>query len=93
MVSLRIPEDYLLALDQRIGFDGMRNRSDVIRDAVRRLLEANVVEHGDTVKVDLGPELTILMNDFCKFMLKNQKLCLKQQLETIFEEKQLKVCL
>ena len=45
MVSLRIPEDYLLALDQRIGFDGMRNRSDVIRDAVRRLLEVNVVEH------------------------------------------------
>jgi hypothetical protein len=66
MVSLRIPEDYLLALDQRIGFDGMRNRSDVIRDAVRRLLELDVVEYGDSVKVDLGPELTILMNDFCK---------------------------
>ena len=36
MVSLRLPEDHLMALDQRIGFDGMRNRSDVIRDAVRR---------------------------------------------------------
>ena len=66
MVSLRIPEDHLLALDQRIGFDGMRNRSDVIRDAVRRLLEQDVINHGVSVKVNLGPELTILMNDFCK---------------------------
>ena len=77
MVSLRIPEDYLMALDQRIGFDGMRNRSDVIRDAVRRLLEVNVVEHGDSVKVDLGPELTILMNDFCKIHAEKPETVLK----------------
>jgi len=66
MVSLRIPEDHLLALDQRIGFDGMRNRSDVIRDAVRRFLEQDIIENGDNIKVRLGPELTILMRDFCK---------------------------
>ena len=66
MVSLRIPEDHLLALDQRIGFDGMRNRSDVIRDAIRRFLEQDIIENGDNIKVRLGPELTILMRDFCK---------------------------
>ena len=29
MVSLRIPEDHLMELDRLVGFDGMRNRSDV----------------------------------------------------------------
>ena len=38
MVSLRIPEDHLLELDRLVGFDGMRNRSDVSREAVRRML-------------------------------------------------------
>ena len=64
MVSLRIPEDHLLAIDQRVGFDGMRNRSDVIRDAVRRLLEQPLIGHGEKIQVNLGPELTILMRDF-----------------------------
>ena len=46
MVSLRIPEDHLLELDRMVGFDGMRNRSDVIRSAVRKYLtdEYQVVE-------------------------------------------------
>mgnify|MGYP001500793990 FL=1 len=35
MVSLRIPEDHLMELDRLVGFDGMRNRSDVVREAVR----------------------------------------------------------
>tara|TARA_B100000530_G_scaffold93654_2_gene57579 strand:+ start:11254 stop:11625 length:372 start_codon:yes stop_codon:yes gene_type:complete len=77
MVSLRIPEDHLLALDQRIGFDGMRNRSDVIRDAVRRLLDEGTVTHGESVKVNLGPELTILMNDFCKIHAEKPETVLK----------------
>ena len=41
MVSLRIPEDHLLELDRLVGFDGMRNRSDVIREAVRRMLSSH----------------------------------------------------
>ncbi len=40
MTSLRIPEDHLSLLDQRVGFDGMRNRSDVIRAAVAHFLES-----------------------------------------------------
>ncbi len=40
MTSLRVPEDHLALLDQRVGFDGMRNRSDVIRAAVAFYLES-----------------------------------------------------
>ena len=40
MTSLRVPEDHLALLDQRVGFDGMRNRSDVIRAAIAFYLES-----------------------------------------------------
>ncbi len=66
MVSLRIPEDHLLEIDQRVGFDGMRNRSDVIRDAVRRYLASPLPSMGERIEVDLGPDLTARMRDFCK---------------------------
>ena len=66
MVSLRIPEDHLLEIDQRVGFDGMRNRSDVIRDAVRRYLASPLPSMGERIEVDLGPDLPARMRDFCK---------------------------
>ncbi len=66
MVSLRIPEDHLLELDRMIGFDGMRNRSDVIREAVRRMLSTSLPGKGDRLEVDLGPDLTIRLRDYCK---------------------------
>ena len=57
MTSLRIPEDHLMLLDQRVGFDGMRNRSDVIRAAVQHYLEATP-SHAlvQTVKFQIGTE-------------------------------------
>jgi len=70
MVSLRIPEDHLLALDQRVGFDGMRNRSDVIRDAVRRLLELPLIGHGEKVQVNLG-SINTRINNFNEGFLQN----------------------
>ncbi|DAC23957.1 MAG TPA: hypothetical protein HA345_02740 [Candidatus Thalassarchaeaceae archaeon] len=67
MVSLRIPEDHLMMLEQLVGFDGMRNRSDVIRHAVRLLLESGPSRAvGGTVKVDLGPDLTEKLDMFCQ---------------------------
>ena len=65
MVSLRIPEDHLLELERLVGFDGMRNRSDVIREAVRRLLASPLPGKGDRVEVGLGPDLTIRLRDYC----------------------------
>ena len=64
MVSLRIPEDHLLELDRLVGFDGMRNRSDVIREAVRRMLSTPLPGKGDRVEVDLGPDLTVRLGDY-----------------------------
>ena len=66
MVSLRIPEDHLLELDQLVGLDGKRNRSDVIRSAVRKYLSDEHHISGDRVEVNLGPDLSSRMEDFCK---------------------------
>jgi len=66
MVSLRVPEDHLLELDRLVGFDGMRNRSDVIREAVRRMLATQSIGRGDRLEVNLGPELSVRLRDFCK---------------------------
>jgi len=58
MTSLRVPEDNLMLLDQRVGFDGMRNRSDVIRAAIQHYLDSTP-SHADvrTVKFDIGTEI------------------------------------
>ena len=55
-----------MALDQMVGIDGMRNRSDVIRLAVRQLLEtAPSRPAGGTLSVDLGMDLTDKIEMFC----------------------------
>ena len=57
MTSLRIPEDHLMLLDQRVGFDGMRNRSDVIRAAINSYLESTPSNAlVQTVKFQIGTE-------------------------------------
>jgi len=78
MVSLRIPEDHLLELDRLVGFDGMRNRSDVIREAVKRMLSTHLPGKGDRVEVDLGPDLTIRMRDYCKIVGEPAAVVLRQ---------------
>lgn len=78
MVSLRLPEDYLLELDQRIGLDGTRNRSDVIREAVRRFISNQQNMINQKIEVDLGPDLTIRMEDFCKLHADTPEYVLKQ---------------
>ena len=66
MISMRIPEDHLLELDQLVGLDGMRNRSDVIRTAIRKYLSDEHLISGDKVEVNLGPDLSSRMENFCK---------------------------
>ena len=55
MTSLRISEEHLMLLDQRIGFDGMRNRSDLIRAAIQYYLDSTP-SNADvrTVKFEIG---------------------------------------
>ena len=78
MVSLRIPEDHLLELERLVGFDGMRNRSDVIREAVRRLLASPLPGKGDRVEVGLGPDLTIRLRDYCKIVGESADVVMRQ---------------
>ncbi|MDP6905889.1 MAG: ribbon-helix-helix protein, CopG family [Candidatus Thalassarchaeaceae archaeon] len=57
MTSLRVPEDHLLAMDQRIGFEGMRNRSDVIRAAISHYLESTPTNaYVRSLTLDIGTQ-------------------------------------
>jgi len=78
MVSLRIHEDQLLELDRLVGFDGMKNRSDVIREAIRRMLSIPHSQQGERVEVDLGPELTIRLRDYCNIVGESADVILRQ---------------
>jgi Arc/MetJ-type ribon-helix-helix transcriptional regulator len=48
MVSVRFAEEEILEIERRVGFDGMRNRSDVIRRSVHKLLDETA--SGDSKK-------------------------------------------
>jgi len=78
MVSLRIPEDFLLELDQRIGLEGTRNRSDVIREAIKIYIKNPLSQLGDRIEVNLGPDLSVRMKDFCKIHAESPESVLKQ---------------
>ena len=78
MISMRIPEDHLLELDQLVGLDGMRNRSDVIRTAIRKYLSDEHLISGDKVEVNLGPDLSSRMEDFCKLHCEKPDSVLRQ---------------
>ncbi len=55
LVSLRITEDDLMMLDARVGLDGARNRSDVIRQAIQQFLNGQPLVQGmDSVRIPLG---------------------------------------
>ena len=55
MVSLRLTEEEILELDRRIGFDGMRNRSDVLRRALHKLLDETATPgEGRRITVPIG---------------------------------------
>ena len=54
-VSLRITEDDLNVLDSRIGLDGARNRSDVIRLAIQQFLQGQpLLPDMDSVRIPIG---------------------------------------
>ena len=78
LISLRIPEDFLLEIDQLVGLDGMRNRSDVIREAVKSMLQKSRGSIGDSIDVNLGPDLTTKLRDFCKISGESPAVILRQ---------------
>jgi len=55
LVSLRITEDDLNELESRVGLDGARNRSDVIRLAIQQFLQGQpLLPEMDTVRITIG---------------------------------------
>jgi len=55
LISIRITEEELALLDSRIGLDGARNRSDVIRAAIREFLTGQpLLPEMDQIKIPVG---------------------------------------
>jgi Arc/MetJ-type ribon-helix-helix transcriptional regulator len=57
MVSVRLTEEEIFEIERRVGFDGMRNRSDVLRRGLHKLLDetaAGNVGRRQTVRISEG---------------------------------------
>ena len=58
LVSLRLSEDDIARLEQRVGLDGTRSRSDVIRLAIKSLLDDAPLKAGmGRVTIELGQDV------------------------------------
>ena len=55
LVSLRITEEEIALLEARVGIDGARTRSDVIRMAIQQFLKGQPLLPGmDSIRIPLG---------------------------------------
>lgn len=55
LISLRITEEEIALLEARVGIDGARNRSDVIRMAIQQFLKGQPLLTGmDSIRIPLG---------------------------------------
>ena len=64
LVSLRIPDEENALLDARIGLDGARNRSDVIRAAIRLYLDGQpLLPDMDTITIPVGRSIKSRLGD------------------------------
>ena len=64
LISLRLTEEQILGLDQRIGTNGFRNRSDVVRESVRRFLSEGDY-HRTNLEISIGADLGKTLERFC----------------------------
>lgn len=64
LVSLRITDEEMALLDSRVGIGGSRNRSDVIRSAIRSFLEDQpLLPDMDTVTIPIGKSMKSRLAD------------------------------
>ena len=64
LVSLRITDEEVALLDARVGLDGARNRSDVIRAAIRSYLEDQpLLPDMDTITIPVGRSMKSRLGD------------------------------
>ena len=64
LVSLRITDEEMSLLDARVGLDGARNRSDVIRAAIRLFLEGQpLLPDMGTITIPVGRSMKSRLGD------------------------------
>ncbi|MAX45907.1 MAG: hypothetical protein CMB24_03835 [Euryarchaeota archaeon] len=64
LISLRITDEEVALLDARVGLDGARNRSDVIRAAIRSFLEDQpLLPDMDTITIPVGRSMKSILGD------------------------------
>ncbi len=64
LVSLRITDEEMSLLDSRVGLDGARNRSDVIRAAIRLFLEGQpLLPDMGTITIPVGRSMKSRLGD------------------------------
>ena len=64
LVSLRITDEEVALLDSRVGLDGARNRSDVIRAAIRSFLQDQpLLPDMDKVTIPIGKSMKKRLGD------------------------------
>jgi|TARA_B110000914_G_scaffold220019_1_gene229466 hypothetical protein len=64
LVSLRITDEEMSLLDARVGLDGARNRSDVIRAAIRLFLEGQpLLPDMGTITIPVGRSMKSMLGD------------------------------
>lgn len=64
LVSLRITDEEVALLDSRVGLDGARNRSDVIRAAIRSFLQDQpLLPDMDTITIPVGRSMKARLGD------------------------------
>ena len=64
LVSLRITDEDISLLDARVGLDGARNRSDVIRAAIRLFLDGQpLLPDMDTITIPVGRSMKSRLGD------------------------------
>lgn len=57
MISVRLTEEEIFEIERRVGFDGMRNRSDVLRRGLHKLLDETATENvgrRQTIRISEG---------------------------------------
>ena len=95
LVSLRITDEEVALLDSRVGLDGARNRSDVIRAAIRSFLEDQpLLPDMDTITIPVGRSMKARLGDLYELHGISQQQAASQGLQDyvrniIKEEKQL----
>ena len=64
LVSLRITDEEMSLLDARVGLDGARNRSDVIRAAIRLFLDGQpLLPDMGTITIPVGRSMKSRLGD------------------------------